>query len=92
MLVLALRIVLSVAKYSWTLLLRIAHHPWTKVQQDFSLEPTVSILLPCYNEGPDVYESIKTIPQCDYPANKFEVIASDDCSKDDSFHGSPPLS
>ena len=85
MLVLALRIVLSVAKYSWTLLLRIAHQPWTKVKQDFSLEPTVSILLPCYNEGPDVYESIQTILQCDYPLDKFEVIASDDCSKDDSF-------
>jgi len=85
MLVLALRMILSVAKYSWTILLRIAHHKHTKVKQDFQLEPTVSILLPCYNEGPDVYESIQTILECDYPVDKFEVIATDDCSKDDSF-------
>jgi cellulose synthase/poly-beta-1,6-N-acetylglucosamine synthase-like glycosyltransferase len=85
MFVLALRITLSVAKYAWAILLRIAHPQWAKVKQDFTLEPTVSILLPCYNEGPDVYECIRTILACDYPQDKFEVIATDDCSKDDSF-------
>jgi cellulose synthase/poly-beta-1,6-N-acetylglucosamine synthase-like glycosyltransferase len=85
MLVLASRIVLSIAKYSWTLLLRLAHHSWKKVKQDFSLEAMVSILLPCYSEGPEVYECIQTILECDYPIETFEVIASDDCSKDDSF-------
>ncbi len=85
MFVLALRMILSVAKYSWTILLRIAHFKSVRVKQDFTLEPTVSILLPCYNEGQDVYESIKTILECDYPLDKFQVIATDDCSKDDSF-------
>ena len=85
MFVIAFRVILSVAKYSWAILLRIAHPQWVRVKQDFSLEPTVSILLPCYNEGPDVYDSIKTILSCDYPEDKFEVIATDDCSKDDSF-------
>lgn len=83
--VLALRLTLSVAKYSWSILLRIAHPRLAAAKQDFSLEPTVSILLPCYNEGPDVYHAIRTILECDYPADKFEVIATDDCSKDDSF-------
>jgi hyaluronan synthase len=81
----ALRLILSVAKGSWSILLRIAHPKWVKVKQDFSLEPTVSILLPCYNEGEDVYLCIKTILECDYPEHKCEVIATDDCSKDDSF-------
>jgi hyaluronan synthase len=85
MVVLALRLILSVAKYSWSLLLRIAHPDWARVKQDFSLEPTVSILLPCYNEGPDVYQCIRTILECDYPVNKFEVIATDDRSRDDSW-------
>jgi cellulose synthase/poly-beta-1,6-N-acetylglucosamine synthase-like glycosyltransferase len=83
--VLSLRIVLSVARCSWSILLRIAHPKWTMVKQDFSMDPTVSILLPCYNEGADVYQCIQTILDCDYPEDKFEVIATDDCSKDDSF-------
>jgi cellulose synthase/poly-beta-1,6-N-acetylglucosamine synthase-like glycosyltransferase len=85
MVVVALRLILSVAKYAWSILLRIAHPDWARVKQDFSLEPTVSILLPCYNEGPDVYHCIRTILECDYPAPKFEVIATDDRSRDDSF-------
>jgi cellulose synthase/poly-beta-1,6-N-acetylglucosamine synthase-like glycosyltransferase len=72
-------------KEAWGILLRIAHPQWARVKQDFSLEPTVAILVPCYNEGPDVYHSIRTILECDYPAEKFQVIATDDCSKDDSF-------
>jgi hyaluronan synthase len=85
MFVFALRLMLSVTKYSWSILLRMAHPDWAGVKQDFSLEPTVSILLPCYNEGPDVYDSIKTILECDYPPEKFEVIATDDRSRDDSY-------
>lgn len=85
MFVLSLRIILSVAKYAWAILLRIAHPKWARVEQDMTLEPTVSILLPCYNEGADVYECIRTILECDYPIEKFNVIATDDRSKDDSF-------
>src|SRR3954468_16994823 len=85
MFVLALRVILGVPKYSWAILLRIAHPSWTKVKQDFSMEPTVSILLPCYNEGSGVYDSIRSILECDYPHDRFEVIATDDCSRDDSF-------
>src|ERR1700721_3229008 len=65
--------------------MRIGHPQLASVKQDFSLEPTVSILLPCFNEGPDVYNSIRTILECDYPVDKFEVIATDDRSRDDSW-------
>lgn len=85
MFVIALRVILSVIKYAWSILLRVAHPKWAKVKQDFTLEPTVSVLLPCFNEGPDVYECIKTILACDYPVAKFNVIATDDQSRDDSF-------
>ena len=84
-LILAVRVSLGVARYALAILLRFVRPDWALVKQDFTLEPTVSILLPCYNEGPDVYDSIRTILECDYPADKFEVIATDDCSKDDSF-------
>jgi hyaluronan synthase len=83
--VLVLRLFLSRAKYAWSLCMRIGRPKLASVKQGFSLEPTVSILLPCFNEGPDVYDCIRTILECDYPAHKFEVIATDDRSRDDSW-------
>jgi cellulose synthase/poly-beta-1,6-N-acetylglucosamine synthase-like glycosyltransferase len=66
------------------LILRLAH-PGAKVRKDYSYEPTVSVLMPCYNEGKTVYETIESISKSNYPNEKFEVIAQDDCSADDSF-------
>jgi len=83
--VLGLRLSLSIAKYAWSIVMRIGHPKLSGLVQDYALEPTVSILLPCFNEGPDVYNSIRTILECDYPAGKFGVIATDDRSRDDSW-------
>src|SRR5208337_4113692 len=47
--------------------------------------PTVSILLPCFNEGFTVYETIESISKCNYPHDKFEIICVDDCSVDESL-------
>lgn len=52
---------------------------------DPSYEPRVSVLLPVYNEGAHVLETINSIVNCDYPRDKLEIIAIDDKSKDDSF-------
>jgi len=41
--------------------------------------------MPCYNEGKTVYETIESISKSNYPNHKFEVIAQDDCSVDDSY-------
>jgi cellulose synthase/poly-beta-1,6-N-acetylglucosamine synthase-like glycosyltransferase len=59
--------------------------PSVRVTRDYTYQPTVSILLPCYNEGHVVYETIQSISKSDYPNDKFEVIAQDDCSVDDSY-------
>src|SRR6202171_6183165 len=59
--------------------------PSVRVRKDYAYQPTVSILLPCYNEGQTVYETIESISKSDYPNDKFEVIAQDDCSVDDSY-------
>ncbi|USS39928.1 glycosyltransferase family 2 protein [Thermococcus aggregans] len=45
--------------------------------------PFVSILIPAYNEGQTITESIKSALSQDYPA--FEVIVIDDGSEDDTF-------
>lgn len=59
--------------------------PSANLKKDYALTPTVSVLMPCYNEGRTVYETMESISKSDYPLDKFEVIAVDDCSKDDSF-------
>src|SRR6202034_403888 len=83
--VLGLRLFLSLAKYAWSIVMRIGHPRLASVQQDFSLEPTVSILLPCFIDCPDVYTSIRTILECDYPVDKFQVIATDNRSRHETW-------
>ncbi len=55
-----------------------------KIRKDFGFQPTVSVILPCYNEGRAVYEAIGSISGSDYPNDRFEIIAQDDCSVDSS--------
>lgn len=83
-LVMMLCLFISVVKYLVGLLLKLSF-PGTKIRKDYSWQPTVSVLLPCYNEGRTVYNSIESISKSNYPAGKFEVIAQDDCSVDDSY-------
>jgi hyaluronan synthase len=63
-------------------LIKLSHKGLIK---DYARQPTVSILLPCYNEGKTVYETVESITKSNYPNDKFEIIARDDCSSDDSY-------
>ena len=83
-LIMVLCLLVSVVKYIMGIILKLAF-PSAKVQKDYSYEPTVSVLMPCFNEGKTVYETIESISKSNYPAEKFEVIAQDDCSVDDSY-------
>ncbi len=47
--------------------------------------PTVSVIIPAYNEGVLVEKAIKAAVESDYPRNKLEIICIDDGSKDDTF-------
>lgn len=57
--------------------------PQFGIKKDYTNQPSVSILLPCYNEGEHVYETIVSLLKSNYPA--LDVIATDDCSRDDSW-------
>src|ERR1700692_1435787 len=59
--------------------------PAATVKKDYSYQPTVSVLMPCFNEGKTVYQTIESISKSNYPNDRFEVIAQDDCSVDDSY-------
>ncbi|MCX7103259.1 MAG: glycosyltransferase family 2 protein, partial [Methylobacter sp.] len=45
--------------------------------------PPVSILIPCYNEGENVRETVEILMRQKYP--NFEIIAVNDGSKDDTL-------
>jgi len=83
-LILVLCLLQSVVKYLIGIILKFSF-PSTKARKDYTHQPTVSVLMPCYNEGKTVYETIESISKSNYPTDKFEVIAQDDCSVDDSY-------
>ncbi|MCX7077464.1 MAG: poly-beta-1,6-N-acetyl-D-glucosamine synthase [Methylococcales bacterium] len=62
-------------------------YEWKKLPlPDFQNEidfPPVSILIPCYNEGENVRETIGILQQQNYP--NFEIIAINDGSKDNTL-------
>jgi len=48
-------------------------------------EPTVSVVVPMFNEGPSIYQTIVSLVELDYPADKLDITVVDDCSTDDSY-------
>src|SRR4051794_36054604 len=48
-------------------------------------EPTVSIVVPMFNEGEHIYATVESLLRQDYPAQKLDVVVVDDCSTDDSY-------
>ncbi|HWX56603.1 MAG TPA: glycosyltransferase [Verrucomicrobiae bacterium] len=82
-LILFLSLLITAVKYTLALILKWSV-PGARAKKDYTCQPTVSVLLPCYNEGRTVYDAIASISRSNYPNDKFEVIAQDDCSIDDS--------
>lgn len=54
------------------------------VNNDFF--PSVTFLVPCWNEEKTVGLTVKSILDLDYPKDKIRVIVIDDGSKDDTFN------
>ncbi|MFH1033747.1 MAG: LPS export ABC transporter periplasmic protein LptC [Pseudomonadota bacterium] len=47
--------------------------------------PTLTVVVPAYNEGRQVLDTLHSICRSDYPADKLQVIAVDDGSQDDTW-------
>ena len=47
--------------------------------------PTLTVVVPAYNEGPLVQETLRSLATGDYPEGKLQLIAVDDGSKDDTW-------
>lgn len=63
-------------RYEW-------HQPKLPPFENMTDLPSVSILIPCYNEGENVRETIGILEQQHYP--NFEIIAINDGSKDNTL-------
>jgi len=48
-------------------------------------EPTVTVVVPLFNEGKQIYDTVQSLLALDYPEDKLSVIVVDDCSTDDSW-------
>lgn len=46
--------------------------------------PSVSIVIPAYNEGKNIIKTLASLISLNYPKNKLEIIVVDDGSKDDT--------
>ncbi|TDS65092.1 glycosyltransferase [Myroides indicus] len=49
------------------------------------LLPTCTIIVPAYNEGELVWQTLFSLTESNYPAEKLQIIAIDDGSKDDTW-------
>jgi cellulose synthase/poly-beta-1,6-N-acetylglucosamine synthase-like glycosyltransferase len=48
-------------------------------------EPTVTAVIPMFNEGVAIRETLQSLLDANYPAAKLKIICVDDCSTDDSY-------
>jgi hyaluronan synthase len=47
--------------------------------------PTITLIVPAYNEGSFVFDTLKSIAASNYPKDKIQLIAIDDGSADDTW-------
>jgi hyaluronan synthase len=47
--------------------------------------PSLTVIIPAYNEGPMVQKAIHSVLSAEYPSEKLEVLVIDDGSKDDTW-------
>ncbi len=71
-------------RYVFGLYLRIVRR--RKVDERIeNYEPTITVVIPLFNEGRSIYDTIASIVALEYPRDKLTVTVVDDCSTDDSF-------
>lgn len=47
--------------------------------------PSVTVIIPAYNEGAQVLHTVRSVVASDYPPEKMQIICVDDGSKDDTW-------
>ena len=79
-----LAVVVFVNRYIAGIILRLVRGKnWDEARDDY--EPTVTAVIPMFNEGGAIKETLQSILDSHYPHAKLKVICIDDCSSDDSY-------
>ena len=76
-------LIINLAAFVWRVVLFLKYRP-TEGCDDAAL-PTCTVIVPAYNEGRMVLTTLESVLQSDYPADKLQIIAVDDGSKDDTW-------
>ena len=64
------------------LIVSLIAYSYRHVQSDIT--PECDVVIPAYNEGSHVYDTVKSVIACDYDPEKLHVIVVDDGSTDDT--------
>ena len=79
-----LAVVVFVNRYVAGMLLRaVRSKTWDETRDDF--EPHVTAVIPMFNEGAAIKETLQSLLDSSYPHAKLRIICVDDCSSDDSY-------
>ena len=74
---------LALAELVWRIILVLKYKPIPGVSDDQL--PTCTIVVPAYNEGRQVFDTLKSLAASNYPREKIQLIAVDDGSVDDTW-------
>lgn len=75
--------VFKISMFLYHLYLFFTYKPIANVSDDQL--PTCTVIVPAYNEGKLVYDTLKSLVESDYPKEKLQLLAIDDGSKDDTW-------
>jgi cellulose synthase/poly-beta-1,6-N-acetylglucosamine synthase-like glycosyltransferase len=79
-----LAMVVFINRYIAGIILRVVRgKKWDVARDDF--EPNVAVVIPMFNEGEAIRETLNSLLASEYPSDKFKIICVDDCSTDNSF-------
>jgi cellulose synthase/poly-beta-1,6-N-acetylglucosamine synthase-like glycosyltransferase len=56
---------------------------WDETVDDYV--PTVTVVIPLFNEGAGIAATLSSVLDSDYPADRLRAVCIDDCSSDDSY-------
>lgn len=79
-------LVLLIFKISFLIFMFILHWRYKPVASVSDQElPNISVIVPAYNEGKQVWETLVSLAESDYPVENIQLIAIDDGSQDDTW-------
>lgn len=70
--------------FLYSVFLYFKYKPIESVSDD--LLPTCTVIIPAYNEGKQVWDTLLSLAESDFPEEKLQLIAIDDGSKDDTWY------